>query len=237
MNKVLVVGASGATGKLVVAELLQRNVEVISIVRVAGALVDTVGRPPNYCEIVANIAELTEQELASHLVGCGVVISCLGHKPSFEGIFGEPRLLVTETIKKVASALESIAPDDKLKIILMNSTGNSNRDIPEKPPFSQRVVISILRMLLPPHVDNEQAADFFRTTIGQDHQRLEWVAVRPDRLTNESKVTAYTTYPSPIRNAIFDSGLTSRENVANLATDPDLWAVWRGKMPVIYNDV
>ncbi len=39
---------------------------------------------------------------------------------------------------------------------------------------------------------------------------------------------------------IFDPGTTSRENVAdfmaNLATNPDLWAVWKGKMPVIYND-
>ncbi len=39
---------------------------------------------------------------------------------------------------------------------------------------------------------------------------------------------------------IFDPVTTSRENVAdfmaNLATNPDLCALWKGKMPVIYDD-
>ena len=139
----------------------------------------------------------------------------------------------------MSRAIESLEPDKKVKIILMNTTGNSNRDIPEKPPLSQKLVISVLRLLLPPHVDNEQAADFLRTCIGQDHQFIDWVAVRPDSLTNEVEVSKYKTHSSPTRNAIFDSAPTSRINVANfmanLATNSDLWAVWRGKMPVIYN--
>lgn len=240
MNKVLVTGASGATGKLLVSELLRRNVKVVSIVRTSSSLMYAFGRHPNYCEIVADIAELGCQELASHLGDCRVVVSCLGHKLTFKGMFGEPRRLVTDTIKNVTKAIDLLVPEEKVKIILMNTTGNSNRDIPEKPPFSQRIVVSILRLLLPPHADNEQAADFLRTGIGQEHQLIEWVAVRPDSLTNESKITAYKTHPSPIRNAIFDSGSTSRVNVANfmadLVTDTDLWAVWRGRMPVIYND-
>jgi len=240
MNKILVFGASGATGKLLVSELLQRDVEVVSIVRASSVLKGTVGNHPNYCEIVADVAKITHQELASHLTGCCVVVSCLGHNLTFNGIFGEPRRLVTDTIKKVTKAIDLIVPTEKVRIILMNTTGNSNRDIPEKPPLSQRIVIAILRFLLPPHVDNEQAADFLRTCIGQEHHLIEWVAVRPDSLTNESEVSAYKTHPSPTRNAIFDSAPTSRENVANfmanLATDPDLWAVWKGKMPVIYND-
>mgnify|MGYP003651675320 FL=1 len=240
MNKVLVAGATGATGRLVVSELLQRNVGVVSIVRASSSLIPTVGNHAGYCEVVADITELTEQQLASHLDGCDVVVSCLGHNMTFKGMFGEPRRLVTDTIKKVTKAIELNKPDRNLKIILMNTTGNSNRDIPEKPPLSQRVVVSILRLLLPPHVDNEQAADFLRTSIGQNHQLIEWVAVRPDSLTNEARVSPYKTHPSPTRNAIFDSAPTSRENVANfmanLATDPDLWAAWKGKMPVIYND-
>lgn len=239
MSKVLVVGASGATGKLVVAELLQRKVDVVSIVRVSSSLQDTMGNHPSYREIKAEVSELSDQALAEHLAGCDAVISCLGHNLTFKGMFGKPRRLVTDAIKKVSSAIGLLESDNKVRLILMNTTGNSNRDIPEIPPFSQRLVISILRFLLPPHVDNEQAADFLRTQIGQNHPRIEWVAVRPDSLTNESKVTAYQTYPSPTRNAIFDSAPTSRENVAhfmaNLATDADLWAAWKGKMPVIYN--
>jgi len=240
MIKVLVVGASGATGKLVVSELLQRNIEVLSIVRPTSSLLNEMGRYPGYHEVLASIDDFSDQELASHLNGCDVVVSCLGHNLTFKGMFGEPRRLVTDTIKKVASAIGLLESGNKTKIILMNTTGNSNRDIPEKPPLSQRIVISILRLLLPPHVDNEQAADFLRTKIGQHHQKIEWVAVRPDSLTNESAVTKYQIHPSPTRNAIFDSAPTSRENVANfmanLAIDPELWSIWKGKMPVIYND-
>ena len=241
MKKVLVVGASGATGRLLVAELLQRNIEVVAVVRTASSLGNTIGNPSNYREIQASITELSEQELISYLRGCDAVLSCLGHNLTFKGMFAEPRRLVTDTIEKVSKAIESLEPDKKVKIILMNTTGNSNRDIPEKPPLSQKLVISVLRLLLPPHVDNEQAADFLRTRIGQDHQFIDWVAVRPDSLTNEVEVSKYKTHTSPTRNAIFDSAPTSRINVANfmanLATNSDLWAVWRGKMPVIYNDV
>ncbi|MEP1446218.1 MAG: NAD(P)-binding oxidoreductase [Paraglaciecola sp.] len=241
MNKVLVLGASGATGKLVVSELLQRNVEVVSIVRASSSLLDTVANHPNYSEILADVASLNAQELTSHLIDCSAVVSCLGHNLTFKGMYGKPRRLVTDTIKTVTEAIQLLAPPQKIKIILMNTTGNSNRDIPEKPPVSQRMVISILRYLIPPHLDNEQAADFLRTTIGQQHPLIEWTAVRPDSLTNESKVSAYTVHASPTRNAIFDSAPTSRENVANfmaeLITNPQLWATWKGNMPVIYNDM
>ena len=240
MIKVLVIGASGATGKLVVSELLEKNVEVVSIVRVASSLKNEIGNHPNYHEVLANIADLSDQDLASHLNGCNVVVSCLGHNLTFKGMFGKPRRLVYDAIKKVINAIDLLESGNKTKIILMNTTGNSNRDIPERPPFSQRVVILLLRLLLPPHLDNEKAADFLRTAIGQDHQQIEWVAVRPDSLMNESVVTKYIIHPSPTRNAIFDSAPTSRENVANfmanLATDSKLWATWKGKMPVIYND-
>ena len=68
---------------------------------------------------------------------------------------------------------------------------------------------------------------------------IEWAAVRPDNLIDDSKVTEYEVHPSPIRSAIFDSGLTSRVNVghfmAELITDDDTWSEWNGKMPVIYN--
>jgi len=121
----------------------------------------------------------------------------------------------------------------------MNTTGNSNRDLREQISFSQKCVIWLLRILLPPHVDNEKAADFLRTEIGQNDGAIEWVAVRPDSLSDESEVTEYEVHPSPIRSAIFDAGLTSRMNVghfmAELITDDDIWNTWKGKMPVIYN--
>jgi hypothetical protein len=121
----------------------------------------------------------------------------------------------------------------------MNTTGNSNRDLSEQISPGQKCVIGLLRLLLPPHVDNEKAADYLRTRIGQNDAAIEWAAVRPDGLIDESDPTDYELHPSPVRSAIFDSGVTSRINVAHfmvdLITDDNTWNNWKGLMPVIYN--
>ena len=93
---------------------------------------------------------------------------------------------------------------------------------------------------MPPHADNEKAADHLRTDIGQDDAAIEWVVVRPDSLVDESKVTGYEAHPSPTRSAIFNAGMTSRINVAHFMTelisDDVTWRKWKGRMPVIYNN-
>jgi hypothetical protein len=100
-------------------------------------------------------------------------------------------------------------------------------------------VIGLLRLLLPPHPDNEKAADYLRVNIGQNNPYIEWVAVRPDNLINEEIVSEYSLHISPTRSALFNSGKTSRINVghlmARLITNGDLWNKWKGQMPVIYN--
>ena len=121
----------------------------------------------------------------------------------------------------------------------MNTAGNSNRDLDEPIAFAQKAVIGLLRLLLPPHPDNEQAADFLRTEIGQNDRLIEWAVVRPDSLLDHDSVTDYEVQPSPIRSALFDPGQTSRINVghfmADLITNDDVWQAWKGQMPVIYN--
>ena len=233
--KILVIGASGATGRLVVAQLLLRGVEVSAIVRSLDALPDH----ENLSKIQASVANLTSAEMALHAKDCNAVVSCLGHNLTFKGMFGKPRLLVLDTLQCICTAIKSNSSGDAVKVILMNTTGNSNRDIPEIPQLSQRIVIAILRVLLPPHLDNEKAADYLRAKIGQNDKAIEWVAVRPDALTDEEEITEYDVHVSPIRNAIFDSGATSRINVANfmaeLILNESTWLKWKGHMPVIYN--
>ncbi len=239
MKKVLVIGASGATGRLLVEILLQKGVEVIAIVRNANSLTNIDSSHSGLQIVEADISEISESDLVQHLRECEAVLSCLGHNLTFKGMFGHPKRLVTDAIKKVVKANESINANNKIKIILMNTTGNSNRDIPEKPPYSQRFVISLLRLLLPPHVDNEKAADFLRLQVGQNNDNIEWAAVRPDGLINEDQTSQYDIHASPIRNVIFDAGSTSRINVADFMSDlvinSEIWNEWKGKMPVIYN--
>lgn len=236
---ILVVGASGATGRLLVEQLLNRGQNVKVIVRSPEKLPEFLKNHDNLSVISASVLELTDAEMAKRVNGCDAVVSCLGHNMNWKGIYGGPRRLVTEATRRLCSAIEANKSEKPTKYVLMNTTGNSNRDLQEQISFGQRCIIGLLRLPLPPHVDNEKAADYLRTNIGQNDRAVEWVAVRPDNLIDEKKVTEYEVHPSPIRSAIFDAGRTSRINVghfmADLITDDNTWNKWKGQMPVIYN--
>jgi len=236
--RILIVGASGATGRLLVEDLLNRGEKVTAIVRSTEKLSVLLDNK-NLTVVTASVLELSDKELAKNVQGCDAVASCLGHNISFKGMYGSPRRLVTETARRLCAAIVANKPEKPVKYVLMNTTGNRNRDLNEPISFAQKIVIALLRLLLPPHVDNEQAADFLRTQIGQDHPTIEWTAVRPDGLTDEESVSPYEIYPSPIRSALFNPGKVSRINVARfmaeLITDKSTWNQWKGKMPVIYS--
>ncbi|GIK40469.1 MAG: hypothetical protein BroJett011_43020 [Chloroflexota bacterium] len=235
----LVVGASGATGRLLVEQLLKRGQNVRVMVRSPGNLPDFLKNHDNLSVIHASVLDLSDAEMAQHVKGCSAVASCLGHNLSLKGIYGHPRKLVTNATSRLCNAIKANKPEAPTKFVLMNTAGNSNRDLHEPISFGQRCVIGLLRLLLPPHVDNERAADYLRTRIGQNDGAIEWVAVRPDNLINEDEVTEYEVHPSPTRSAIFNAGSTSRINVAHfmarLITEDDIWNKWKGQMPVIYN--
>lgn len=236
----LVAGASGATGRLVVEQLLMRGEEVRVIVRSVASLPESIHQHPAITIYKKSILEMTDIEMANAVKGCDTVISCLGHTLSFKGMFGFPRRLVTDATRRLCNAIKFNQPDEKVKFILMNSSGVSNPDLGEKISFKQEVVMFLLRYLLPPHADNEKAAEYLRKTIGDDDAQIEWSAVRPDGLVNESAVSNYEIFPSPIRSAIFDAGKVSRINVghfmAELASNIHLWNQWKGKMPVVYSE-
>lgn len=236
---ILVVGASGATGRLLVEQLLNRGQNVKVIVRSSEKLPEFLNNHDNLSVICASVLELSDAEMVQHVNGCDAVASCLGHNMNWKGLYGSPRMLVTDATRRLCNAIKTNKSEKPTRYVLMNTTGNSNRDLHEPISFAQRCVIGLLRLLLPPHVDNEKAADYLRTIIGQNDREVEWVAVRPDSLIDEDNVTEYEVHPSPIKSAIFDSGRTSRINVghfmADLITDDNTWNKWKGQMPVIYN--
>lgn len=237
--KVLVVGASGATGRQLIDQLLMQGNEVKVIVRSMDNLPKS-WKENNQVEIItASLLDLSDQDMSRHVSGCDSVASCLGHNLNWKGIYGQPRKLVTDATRRLCSAIENYNPNRPVKYVLMNTSGNQNRDLNEPISFAQKCVISLLRLLLPPHVDNEKAADYLRTEMGQNNKYIQWVAVRPDGLINENKVTEYEIHPSPIRSAIFNAGKVSRINVGHfmseLINDNNLWNKWKGQMPVIYS--
>lgn len=236
---ILVVGASGATGRLLVQQLLQRGENVRAIVRSPDKLPEFMKTHDKLSLIHANLLELSDAEMGQHVEGCHAVASCLGHNMSLKGIYGRPRRLVTDATRRLCAAIKENKPAEPVKFVLMNTAGNSNRDLNEQISFAQKMVIGLLRHLLPPQADNEQAADYLRAEIGRNDSAIEWAVVRPDNLIDEGEVTPYAIHASPIRSAIFDAGQTSRINVAHfmadLITDNSVWHQWQGQMPVIYN--
>lgn len=235
---VLIVGASGATGRLLVEQLLNRGENVKAVVRSPEKLNEFLNHV-NLTIIRASVLELSDAEMASHIKGCDAVASCLGHNITLKGMFGHPRRLVTDAARRLCLAIEANKPEKRVKYVLMNTTSNRNRNLNEPISFMEKVVIALIRLLLPPQVDNEKAADYLRINIGNINKLIDWVAVRPDGLIDENEVTQYTVYPSPIRSAVFNAGKTSRINVAHfmadLITNEKTWTQWKGQMPVIYN--
>jgi nucleoside-diphosphate-sugar epimerase len=235
----LVVGASGATGRQLVRELLNRNVSVKIIVRGTEKLPNDLRTHQNLTIKEASILQLSDNEIVGYIKDCEAVASCLGHNISLKGIYGNSKMLVTDSVKRLCNAIKENNPAKPVKFVLMNTTANNNKDINEKLTFLEKLVFSILRNLLPPQLDNERAADYLRKDIGNNNEIIEWSIVRPDTLINENLVSEYRLFPSPIRSPIFDAGKTSRINVghfmAELITNDNIWEKWKGKMPVIYN--
>lgn len=159
---VLVVGASGATGRLLVEQLLDRGVSVRIIVRPQCALPENFTNRENLTTIRATILELSDTEMAQHVKGCDAVASCLGHNMSLKGIYAHPRRLVTDATRRLCNAIKANKSEKPARFVLMNTAGNSNRDLHEPISFAQRCVVGLVRLLLPPQMDNEKAADLLR---------------------------------------------------------------------------
>ena len=236
---ILVVGASGATGRQLIEQLLIQEHNVKAIVRSPEKLPESWKSNERVKIISASLLDLSDKEMRNLTLDCHSIASCLGHNLNWQGIYGQPRKLVTDAARRLCNAIEANKPESPIKYVLMNTTGNRNRDLDEPISFAQKCVIGLVRLLLPPQVDNEKAADYLRTQVGQNNQYIEWAAVRPDALIDNDEVTDYVIHASPIRSAIFDAGKTSRINVghfmANLMSDNNLWNKWKGQMPVIYD--
>ena len=92
---VVVVGASGATGRLLVEQLVNRGLNVKVIVRSTDNLSNDLKNHPNLFIVHASVLDLSDADMALHTKGCDAVASCLGHNLTFKGMYGQQRLLVT----------------------------------------------------------------------------------------------------------------------------------------------
>lgn len=98
----------------------------------------------------------------------------------------------------------------------------------------------LLGRLLPPHVDNVKTSHYLYDEVKSHNPHVEFCVVRPELLVNGDKGAS----PLPsfrmsesLQNGIFGGATTTRGNVgcfmADLVTDAQAWARWKGKFPQI----
>ena len=225
------------TGRPLVEQLLGKNYKVRIIVRSSHKLPADIVENPNTISIEASVLDLTDEEVTEHVKDCDAVVSCLGHVMNFKGIFGEPKKLCTDATRNLCNSLEKHSLPKPTKFILMNTVGVQNPDLEEKRNWVERGLLTLLHHTLPPHRDNETAAEYLHKIVGKENKSIEWCCVRPDSLIN-AEVSPYDITESPT-TGIINGRPTTRSNVAHFMTDlienEELWNTWKFRMPVIMN--
>ena len=136
--KTLVVGASGATGKLVVSQLVKKNITARIVVRDSSILPVEINDNKDVEIVKGNIDEFSANRIQELILDCDSVICCLGHNISFKGMFGRPRKLVVNAVKKISDAI--LTSQESKKLILMSTTAYTNKKQGEKNTFGEQLV-------------------------------------------------------------------------------------------------
>ena len=79
----LIVGANGATGRLLVEELLNRGQAVKIVVRSLDSLPEKLKGNANLSVIEESILDMSHADMVTLVRGCHTVVSCLGHNLTF----------------------------------------------------------------------------------------------------------------------------------------------------------
>ena len=242
MSSTLIFGATGGIGSQVLARLLERGTPCIAVVRDEARLPQAYRKGHPLLEtVVMPDGHLTMEDatLEEHLARCNSVVSCIGHNMTFKGLFGRAsRDLCVETTRRVCEAIRKNAPASPIRYVVVSTEGVSRPDglDPKLRGAAERLVLRLLELLLPPHLDNvKNAAYLHREVSGDTNTFVDFCAVRPSDLL-DGEETLYALHER-LQNGIFNAGKTTRANVgcfmADLITKSDVWAEWKGKWPHI----
>ena len=235
---VLLVGGTGRTGRLVLRQLLDRGIGVRAIVRSPWKIAAGVAQHPHLAIVEGDVLSMGEAQLLSLAGGCDAVVSCLGHVISVRGVLGPPHRLVTLVTMRLCRAIESLQAARPVRFVLMSSVSvNHPGGVDTRRGMFERGFLWMLRGVIPPARDNQQAANFLHDSIGTSNPFVQWVTVRPDSLL-EGDVSGYTLQEGLV-SSVFAPDSTNMANVAHfmceLATNAATWDEWKGRLPVIIN--
>ena len=235
---VLLFGGTGRTGRRVLQQLLLRGISVRVVVRSPQNLPAVTAGESRLTVVEADPLSLSDEHLMRQLRGSDAVISCLGHNLTLKGIFGLPRDLVTRVATRLCRGIQVLKPATPVKYILMSSVSvNHPGGLDTRRGRPEKAFVTMLRGILPPARDNQQAADFLWGNIGMDNPFVQWAAVRPDTLL-DGDVSEYKLHEGLV-SSLFAPDSTNMANVAHfmseLVANPEAWHKWMGKLPVITN--
>jgi hypothetical protein len=154
--------------------------------------------------------------------------SCLGHNLTFQGMY-QDGYFVSHVTKVLCESIP-----EGCRFILMGSNGVANPDGSDpRRSFGERCVLSLLRWLVPPHADNEMAAQY----LYDNREKVDWSVVRPTNLIDEDVISEYDIYDTS-EGSLFGCGSVTRVNVADfmvrLAVKEDrAWEKYKHAMPVL----
>ena len=120
-------------------QLLEKGHEVKAFARNNTKFSTEIINHKKFDVIGTSVLDMSEEELENHTQRCDAIVSTLGHNLSFKGMFGNPRQLVTDSIKKLCKVSEN-TKNKPVKIILMNTVGCKNEDLKEKVSFFENCV-------------------------------------------------------------------------------------------------
>jgi len=188
--KIVVFGASGKTGSLLIEEALASGYEVIAYVRNPGSIKS---EHPNLKVVAGQLNE--KDKLKSVIIGSDACISTLGGTSLTKHSLG-----IIEGIDHIVSIMEE---ENVKRFIYMSSYGAGDSRNYMSQPARFLIVDLMLRIPMADHNANES-----RIT----RSLLEWTIVRPGGLTNGTK-TGELKHGSE-KTKLKGSSSISRSNVA-----------------------
>ncbi|KAG7336894.1 NADPH-binding protein [Nitzschia inconspicua] len=239
-KKVLVLGATGGTGKYVVSFLLEKGHSVVAVARSEEKLTALLSKiqpePKDYSQNLVmkelSISDLNPSEMQELAEGCDSVVSCLGHTMTLQGMY-QDGYFVSSVTKLVCQCMPK-----GCRLIVMGSEGVAKPDGSDPVrPLSERFILFLLRWLVPPHADNELVAQY----LYKHQDTVDWTVVRPTDLI-DGTVTEYDIFDTS-EGSLFGSGVATRANVADFMVRLVLeeQATWnntyRHAMPVLKDKV
>ncbi|KAG0249960.1 hypothetical protein BG011_008784 [Mortierella polycephala] len=240
--RVLVLGGSGNVGKLVLQQLLSRDIEVRAIVRAPESLPSTLTANPKLTVIKANLLELSVDNLASHLTDCAAVTCTLGHGLSYKripalGVWLNPHDLVVRATKMVCDAIIKVQPTTPIRFVLLNTVGVFSPDGSDKHVRGglEKGLVLFMKAVLPPYTDSVRSAEYISTKVGASEKSIEWTVVRPDSFI-DGEVSEYKTLDS-IQHPFYEPDYVTKANIAHfvceLVQNSETFDKFKFKMPII----